>query len=213
MLDENMTAETFDTFKPILELKLKELHLKSFELMYESGFDETPRIHILVEEEDVDLVDRWCYLNKKGKGWLDKMKESYGYFSIVPRKIIRNDVTDVKLGDFVIIDSDWEYNQNKLGIVLSVQNENGKNIYGCGYVMAAFTDKYSEEGLRVSAEDYGGYHEGFKAVISKAQAKKILKQKPQKENRIFIFVLPKKTIGKVKRGIFIFRKREMKTLF
>lgn len=81
-------------------------------------------------------------------------------------------------GDWVRIYSDFEGSDDRspIGLVTSRRTEDGETFYGCSYLQSSLGNRYLTDvySFHLSAENYGGYHGGFLAVLTPAQVQAAL---------------------------------------
>jgi len=102
------------------------------------------------------------------------LKQAFpGFEGWVHIRPITPKLVPARLGDFVLIYTEWEGSPKYLpvGIVTSVFKQGKKTCYGCRYIIPAnphlrATDLDGIE-VEISEEDYGGYPSGFYKVISR----------------------------------------------
>lgn len=81
-------------------------------------------------------------------------------------------------GQFVRVYSKYETDDDKspLGIVASKVKNGDKTVYGCRYVQIALANHFNSDiyPFHLTAENYGGYHDGFLKVVDPAEVPAIL---------------------------------------
>ena len=97
-----------------------------------------------------------------------------GFEGWIHIKPITPKLVPAKLGDLVLIYTDWEYSERDfpVGIVTSVLKQGKKVCYGCRYIIP--TDRYLDRNemaeIKFSEEDYGGNPPGFYKVLTRDEA-------------------------------------------
>jgi hypothetical protein len=112
----------------------------------------------------------------------EEMEGIYGDHSYIFRKIIDADETEAEIGDFVILDREYHYEEDveQVALIVSVLESGDEKCYGCSYINVSFS-KYSlsDQPIEITSEDYGGYMTAFKRKVTKEEAIEILKRNSQ----------------------------------
>ena len=152
------------------------------EIICEEGDSE---VIISTTGDNYDALTEFVYCDGENE-LITKYSGDYGSFIFRIEKILKEDVTDVGIGDFVALDSSIGSEQY-LGIVTSISEKEGKKYFGCSYLNVCFigsiyskNNSFSSE-INLSEEDYGGYKEGFAKKLTAEEAKKILLEQIEKE--------------------------------
>ena len=168
--------------KNIRELLLKEIkdHLEC-DLKLKDSYDGSDVV-ILVNSDNYNKLRDFIY-GDDSKIILEKYPDLY----VRIEKILKNDVTDVDVGDFVAIDSQWDEGLS-VGIVVSIKEDGVKKIFGCSYINIAFSGSIYSKGchdtkIEITEEDYSGYHSGFSKKLTLKEAKEMISEKVENEYR------------------------------
>ena len=150
---------------------------------YEMELDvDYPNIAICIPSRDYEKACQFFYSDEFYK-FKQEVQEKFGYHSVYPSKIASTAETDVPLGSFVLIDSPLG-DEFDVGIVTSVITGTKEKYYGCSYVRFGFNTTFTNQSLHplfLTEEDYGGYHIGFKKILSPDEVRSILTEKLEEE--------------------------------
>jgi len=120
---------------------------------------------------DLSKVDFYSdYMEDKNK-W----EEKFGVFDIGFARDKNEKVTDVNLGDLVLIENEYSWTTSDVGIVTSINECGDKKYFGCSYF--AIHGYHRDPMMKISAEDYGDYKKGFAKKLTVEEAEKIIKEK------------------------------------
>jgi len=140
----------------------------------------TPSIVVnILNREDYDrLMKDGIFYNDEIREFEQNVQDKYGQFYIHFNRYKDQNIKEIELGDLVLIAS--EYGNDSIGVVTAVIEKDGKTIYGCSYLTMSYGSRSFERyPFTVSAENYGGYHEGFARKLNKNEAINILSKQAE----------------------------------
>ena len=172
-------------------LKDLEKHLKfDFTIDFRSMMCDEGNSHITIyatgehQDELIDFV--YDCVGRKAEKLVAKYSKEWGDFEFRVGKTKRTNVTNLEIGDLVLIDSSYG-NDTNIGIITSIHQKNKKKSFGCSYFIPAFKGEvlpkkhpYSSE-IFITEENYGGYHSGFAKKLTSEEADLIFAEQINKK--------------------------------
>ena len=124
-----------------------------------------PRIIISIfNKEEYDKFVECGEIYNKLLSLEEMFCDQYGNFHIAFKLNANTDVTDVQLGDFVLVRNSWSEN---IGVVSSILEKDDQKIFGCSFLILNVDSRMESV---ITKEDYGGYHSGFAKKLTKEEA-------------------------------------------
>lgn len=178
--DKYMDDKEFEKFYPVLKNYVKEAFMS---LKVDFEFAQTPCLgedepHVLVIFDRTNdgnlpqLFRDFMYSEEainKEEGW----RKEFGIFRFSYKNETRENVTNVEIGDLVLIDHDYS-EESSVGVVSAIIDTEEGRLFGCSYFSVMYCGEYESKFVRLTQEDYGGYKKGFAKKISKKEAENIL---------------------------------------
>jgi hypothetical protein len=189
---KHMDIEEFEKFTPILiehiqkNLKIPKENFRLEFIPSPCLGEEDNEIAVFIDSDyirshnvDFEKSESFYHIHCDENGDTKEWYEKFGAFYIAFARDISEKVTDVVVGDLVLLENDILYHDPDVGIITSVIECKGERLFGCSYFDMHCCTRYDHL-VKITAGDYGGYKKGFAKKLTIQEAEEILKSKLEK---------------------------------